>query len=280
MKRIMFLILILGIILGCGKEPQSFDEFLTTGKEAFNKGEYAQAREYLTEAIKLKPSQYEALFFLGLSYSRDYQIDSALTYLKKADLYFKEDREINLELYKVAATANDAQTTMNAIKVLIKTGDPPDYYDQQMADLNAQLGKYYNALYYYRKLLEKDPENPNRYLDLANCAVKTDSLEFGLSVLDSAETKFGSRPEIQLNRGVFLASLERYDEAEKILRNLYNSDTLAFSFRLSLAHVLASQDDIDKKKEAYRHYIFLNSKSPGNFNLDSLITALDEELNH
>ena len=279
MKRIIILIFTLGIVLGCSKEPQSFDEFITAGKEAFNKEQYTQAREYLTEAVKLQPSHYETLFFLGLSYSRDYMMDSALIYLKKANHLYKNDREINLELYKVAATVNDAQTTMNAIKVLIKTGDPADYYDEQMADLNSQESKFYNAMYYYKRLLEKEPDNPNRYLDLANCAANTDSIELALRTLDSAEARFGTGPEIKLNRGIFLASIKKYDEAEIILRDLFNSDTLANSFRLSLAHVLSSQDDLKKKKEVYDHYIYLNAKLPGNFNLDSLITVLKTELN-
>ncbi len=279
MKRIILLIIAFGIILGCGKEPQSFDEFIAAGKEAFNNEEYTQATKYLTEAIKLKPSHYEAIYFLGLSYSRDYMMDSALVYFKRGSILYKDDREINLELYKAAATVNDAQTTMNAIRVLILTGDPADYYDEQMANLNSQVGKFYNALYYYRQLLKKEPDNPNRYLDMANCAVKLDSIELALRTLDSAEVIFGPRPELQLNRGVFLASMRKYEEAEIILRSLFKSDTLAYSTRLSLAHVLSSQDDLNKKKEAYNHYLFLNAKSPGNFNLDSLITVLEAELN-
>lgn len=279
MKRIIFLIFSFGILWGCSKEPQTFDEFIAAGKEAFNRDNFSQAREYLTEAVKLKPSNYDALFFLGLSYSRDYMMDSALAYLKKADIYYKDDREINLELYKVAVTVQDAQTTMNAITVLIKTGDPADYYDEQMADLNAFVGKFNIALYHYKRLLQREPDNLNRYLDLANCAGNADSIELALSTLDSAETKFGIRPEIQLNRGVFLASMEKYIEAEKILRELFISDTLANSTRLSLAHVLGSQDDIVKKKEALKHYTYLSNKFPGTFNLDSLITVLKTELN-
>jgi hypothetical protein len=68
-------------------------------------------------------------------------------------------------------------------------------------------------------------------------------------------------------------------EAEKVLRELFISDTLANSTRLSLAHVLASQDDIEKKNEALRHYIYLNNQFPGTFKLDSLITDLRTQLN-
>ncbi|MFH2048372.1 MAG: tetratricopeptide repeat protein [bacterium] len=279
MKRIIFLIFTLSILLGCSKEPQSFDELIAAGKEAFNKENYSKARGYLTQAVKIQPSQYDALYFLGLSYSRDYMMDSALFYLKKADIYYKDDREINLELYKVAIAVQDAQTAMNAITVLIKTGDPAEYYDEQMAELNAYEGKFYNALYHYKRLLQKDPDNLNRYLDVANCAGNADSIQLALNTLDSAEAKFGRLPEIQLNRGVFLASIEKYEEAEKILRELFKSDTLSNSTRLSLAHVLASQNNIEKKKEALKHYVYLNDKFPGSFNLDSLITVLKTELN-
>ncbi len=279
MKRIIFLIFALSILLGCSKEPQSFDELIAAGKKAFNKENYSKARGYLTQAVKIQPSQYDALFFLGLSYSRDYMMDSALFYLKKADIYYKDDREINLELYKVAVAVQDAQTTMNAITVLIKTGDPAEYYDEQMADLNAYEGKFDNALYHFKRLLLKEPDNINRYFELANCAGNTDSIQLALNILDSAKAKFGPLPEIQLNRGVFLASMEKYEEAEKILRELFNSDTLANSTRLSLAHVLASQNDIKKKKESLNHYLYLNDKFPGTLNLDSLITALKTELN-
>ncbi len=271
--------LLIILLAGCGKEPSTIAELSEAGEKAFVNQEYAKAREYLSKAVAQKPSDQHLLYLLGISYERDCLYDSAFQYLKRADLLFPEDRETNLALYKVAKTIEEWKSAIEAVHVLIETGDPLEQYYGELGYLNMKVENYRVAYYFYRKLLEKDPGNPNNYLQVANLAADNDSLGVALAVIDSALQRFGSNDQFLLNKTVYLTALQRFAEAETILRSMLDRDTSSLSIKLNLAHTLASQNSREKKKEAYQLYLQLQPVAGDEFRLDSLIDLLREELN-
>ncbi|TET95187.1 MAG: tetratricopeptide repeat protein [Candidatus Zixiibacteriota bacterium] len=279
MRRFMFAILLVGFLGGCSQEPQTVDELSRAGEEAFDNHEYARARKYLTKAVAQKPSDRHLLYLLGISYQRDFLYDSAFHYLKRLDLLFPGDREVNLRLYKIAKTVREWKSAIKAIQVLVETGDPGEQYHAELADLNLKVKNYKVAYYFYRKLLEADPNNPSYYLLIANLAAQLDSLDISLAVVDSALERFGDRDEFLVNKGLYLAAMKRYEESEATFRYLLAKDSSFLPARLNLAHALATQDDRAKKREALQLYLQLRPVADEVLRLDSLIGALREELN-
>jgi len=275
----MFTILLVGFLGGCSQEPQTVDELSRAGEEAFDNHEYARARKYLTKAVAQKPSDRHLLYLLGISYQRDFLYDSAFHYLKRLDLLFPNDREVNLRLYEIAKTVREWKSAIKAIQVLVETGDPGEQYHAELADLNLKVKNYKVAYYFYRKLLEADPNNPSYYLLIANLAAQLDSLDISLAVVDSALERFGDRDEFLVNKGLYLAAMKRYEESEATFRYLLAKDSSFLPARLNLAHALATQDDRAKKREALQLYLQIRPVADEVLRLDSLIGALREELN-
>jgi len=275
----MFAILLVGFLGGCSKEPQTVDELSRAGEEAFDNHEYAKARKYLTKAVAQKPSDRHLLYLLGISYQRDFLYDSAFHYLKRFDLLFPDDREVNLRLYEIAKTVREWKSAIKAIQVLVKTGDSAEQYHAELADLNLKIENYKVAYYFYRKLLEADPNNPNYYLLVANLATQLDSLDISLAVVDSALERFGDRDEFLVNKGLYLAAMKRYEESEATFRYLLAKDSSSLPAMLNLAHTLATQDDRAKKREALQLYLQLRPVADEVLRLDSIIAALREKLN-
>jgi len=277
MKKFLIVGLLLSILIGCGSKPESFKQLKDSGQKAFFNGNYKEARQYLSQAVKKRPSDRETLYYLGLSYGRDYLYDSALVYLKRVDLLYPRDREINNQIYKIAMELGEWEDAKKAIQVLIAIGDSKDQWAEQLGLLYRRLGNFYNAYAYYRRALKYKPDDPGRYLDVANSAALIDSVPIALQVIDSAIEKFGDLEELMLNKGLFYAMNNELGKSEKILRSLYERDTTSTPVMLNLAHTLASQDDTEKKLEAYHLYTRLQAVlGPGQ--VDSLAEVLRQEL--
>lgn len=280
MKKRIFLfgLFVLFVLASCSKEPTTFEELLQAGETAFVKNQFPQARSYLTKAAALQSSNKRALYLLGLSYGKDYLLDSAFLYLKRADLLYPKDREINKELYRIAPDIKEWQATISAIAVLIKTGDAPEKYYPELITLNSADSNFASAFYYSKKLKEADPENPSHYLQAASYAHLVESTDVAIAILDSAVTKFGSREEFLSNKAVYLIAKRDFEGAEKIFRSLVSSSTNKLVYQSNLANALASQSSRRKKEEALKLYMSLRDKSAQALGVDSLIAQVKKEL--
>ncbi len=265
-------------VTGCDNEPKSLDDLRTAGKKAFVAQKYDQARDYLGQAVRIAPSDREALYFLGMTYSKDSNYDSALHYLKRTDILYPDDRETNLELYRVAMTAGEADIAADAIEVLINTGDPASKYWEELAHLHVKREKFFLANRYFRLLLDAEPDKPQRYLDASNAAASAESVSVALEIIDSALNRFGEQEEFLLNKALFLVAEDRFTEGEIILRRLVAADTANIGYRVNLAHTLGLQDDPRKRREALTLYEGLKGRVGDQFNIDSLIGVLREQV--
>ena len=81
-------ILLLGVFCG---GPESVEEHRKAGQKAFLNEEYKAARDHFLAALEKAPSDKQLLYFAGLSYKRDYMMDSALVFLQRAALHHPDD---------------------------------------------------------------------------------------------------------------------------------------------------------------------------------------------
>lgn len=271
-------VLLLAMGFGCSQDPESVDDLLKAGQDEFLAGEYRQARDLFYKALKEKPSHHDILYYMGLCYQREYMYDSALFFFKKVDLLYPGEREINQGIYQVGPHVQDYPNTIAAIRKLIKLGDAAEPYWAELADLFRRDGAMTNAYYYYRLLMERNPENVNHYMQVANTATFIDSQHVATRVIDSAIDRFGPSDRLLSNKATILSFVAKFKEAEIILRGLLEGDSLEFSYSLNLAGVLAEQESRAKREEALRIYKQLRLRPDNIVNLDSVITVLSEEL--
>ncbi len=277
MKRILWLALI-AVLISCAKEPQTFEELTAAGNKAFLDEDYLEARTHFLKALQQKPTDRATLYFCGLSYFRDVMYDSAAFYLKRADLIHPDDREINLALYPACFNGEDWECARKSLRTLIKTGDSEDDHLVDLANLSVNMSDFPYALYYYKALHRKDPENIDYYFQISNAAAEIGSLGVSIAFMDTAEEEFGPRDGIYLNRGTYLAADKDYPAAEKEFRRLLALDTTSVVARVNLANVLASQSADAKQQEAYDLYKELPEDMLSEPFIDSTLRSLEDHL--
>ena len=278
MRKILLIVMPLFVFIASCGEPDSLSEFEQAGKEAYLNEDFAKAREYLGKAASMKSSDRDVLYYLGMSYQREFFLDSALFYLKRAALLHPSDREVNEALYPIAAQLKEWDYAIRAIMVLVQTGDPIEDYRERLADLNVKSGNNVVAFIHAKELLKMDSLNPDRYYQLSVLAFKIDSFYVAEDLVDLAIDKFGPSPVFLSSKGMLLTQKGELEQAEKLLRPLLVSDSSTIN-KYRLANALVDQSDRSKKEEAFRLYLDIKDFVGPELKVDSMLFHLDSILN-
>lgn len=274
--KILLLILIAGLMASCGSD-QSSEELLALGKKSFAAGKYLEARRYISEALKLKPTDKELIVEMGKVYVADNMFDSAFAHLSRADKLYPGDLQINAMLHDVSVKTENWKAAIQTQIVLVQAGD-------STADYYRRIGKYalksrtgHVADYYFEKLIELEPDSLNHYMNQAEGAFISGETQKSLDILKSALKRFGDN-QILLNQlGKIYGVLGELSESEKYYRVLAQKDSSVVN-RLQLASILAQQSKKAKKEEAYAMFKKLRTQTPDFLRVDSFLVALEKEL--
>lgn len=279
-KRHLFLwFLVLTIMLsGCGGSD-SIEALRAAGQEAYERRDYAEAREYYLQALTLDNKNRDLLVECALAYRQDYLFDSALYYLKRADLMHPNDREINEHIREVAVALGDWPNALDAIEAMARMGDGQDMYAAELADLWLKNGQPGRSYYWGRRALLAGSDNPALYLQTSTMAANYDSVEVAVEILDSAIARFGPLDQFLVNKAMLLSFFGQNVKAEQILRPIVERDDPPVpSLQLNLANILAAQPNRAKKEEALRLYEEIRDILAPNYPIDSLIKAVRNDL--
>lgn len=279
MRRLVILFVLGLVAFGCSSQKEDPEYYLKSGQESFLAGKYREATNLFLEGLKHSPSNHELLYYTGLSYQKEYMYDSALFYLKKVDLLFPHEREINLAIYQVAPKVKDWENSIKAIRVLIRNGDNEEKYRNDLIQYYSNREMYVNSMYLLRKVLANNPEKIEPYLQMCNYSTFAESLEVAQAYNDTAVDKFGYVDELKSNQGTIFAFKGEFIKSEKIFRELFNLDTANFYYKTNLASSLSEQNSILKKKEALKLFEEVRLQTSANSaQLDSIIYNLKEEI--
>lgn len=277
-NSILSVIIMAATLVGCFGEPETLEELTKAGDKAFIDQKFSEARGYYQKGLRLKPSDRYLLYFTGLTFRREAQYDSALGYLKRADLLHPGDREINLEIRDLAKQAKNWRYTIDAIKTLIATGDREEDYYSELAELYARDSAAAMSFHYQRKVIEQRPDSPEEYMRFINVALAVESASVALDYLDSAVSRFGERNEFKANRAFVLVYQRDYDGAEKLFREVIANDSTMIGYKLGLANVLSMSDDRAKLRESLSLYRQIRAAlGSDQYNVDSMISALEQQ---
>ncbi len=266
-------------LVGCSGSPKTVEELIVAGDNAFTAEKYAEARGFYQQGLMLKPSDRHLLYFTGMTFRREKQYDSALAYIKRADLLHPGDRELNLEIHDLARETNEYRYAIEAIKTLIATGDQEQPYWAELAELYAKDSSPLMTYYYQKLIVDQHPESPEEYLRFVKVALAIDSIQIATDYVDSAMAQFGERSEMLANKAYILAYRKEFAEAEALFRRVVETDSTVFGYRLGLAEVLSMTDDRKKLAEALVRYRELRTMPEARqFNVDSVITELEDRL--
>ena len=263
--------------LACSDEPAGADGYQKIGMKAFAAGHYAEARASFLKALAKKPSDKDLLYFTSLAYQRDFIMDSAFYYIKRANLLHPDDRELVEQYYEIASTFGEYDAAREALMSLIQLGDPIEKHIEELVEMLHKSGSVINTYYYLRLwYLEYGLNDLSRFRLLASLAGKVDSFEVAHEVLDSAISRWGASDDLQLVRSEILYNEKRLPESESILRELVAKYPDNHDFKMNLASSLSSQKDLSKMDEALGIMRGLLPLLANSAPLDSVIIALEE----
>jgi len=265
-------------VTGCGGS-ESVEELRAAGQQALADRQYAAARGYFLRALQIDTADKEALMGVAEAYRLDYRLDSAIYYLKRADLMHPKDRQITEQIRVVAIALGDWKNAISAIEEMVRMGDGWEPWYEQLADLWMRNGEPGRAFYYARRAILRGTENPALYLQTSNWAARYDSLGVAIEILDSATARFGPMDEFVVNKALLLSYSGQHRRAEALLRPVVEGDSLPVpTLQLNLANILAAQPEKAKKQEALRIYQEIRDVLVGGYPVDSLIQAVTNEL--
>ncbi|HEX2898016.1 MAG TPA: tetratricopeptide repeat protein [candidate division Zixibacteria bacterium] len=276
--KIKFLVLILtaAFLASCGND-KSPEELLALGRKSFAGGDYLQARKYLSDALKLKPTDKELVVEMGKIYAADNMFDSAFAHLSRADKLYPGDRQINIMLHDASVKTEHWKDAIQTQILLVQSGD-------STADYYRRIGRYalvsrtgHVADFYFEKLIELEPDSLNHYMNQAEGAFISGETQKSMDVLKSALKRFGDNPILLNQLGKIYGVLGELSESEKYYRVLAQKDSSVVN-RLQLAAILAQQPKKAKKEEAYAMFKKLRTQTPDFFRVDSFLVALEKEL--
>ena len=273
---VLFVIIFLSIF-ACGQKEKTVDELLALGQESYGSGDYFKARLYFGRAIRKEPNNRYALYHLGRTYFAENMYDSSYAVLSRAEKLYPGSREVNSVLHEASAKTGHYQDAINSLLALSRTGDPIEQYYKQIAEYAFADTIAHTAYFYYRKLIETEPDSLNYYLRCAESAVYKNDVPSGIEVLKLALKRFGDRPQILSNLGQYFSYIQAYPESEQALRRLLQKDSSTV-YQLQLATSLAFQEDKVKKREAFDIFSRLRESTAEQNKIDSLISYLEKEL--
>ncbi len=269
---------LLGLLLaGCASE--SVEELHAAGRKAYDNRDYAEARAFYLRAITRETTDRDLLLDCARAYRQDYMYDSAMYYLKRADLIHPDDRELNEQIREVAIALGDWQNAINAIEALARTGDGLEPHHAELADLWVRNGHEGRAFYHARHALLERVDNPALYLQTANWAAEFDSMEVAFELLDTAIAVFGPLDQFVVNKALYLSFVGENRQAEQLLRPVVEGEDPPIpTMQLNLANVLAKMPGRVKRQEALRIYEEIQPLLQGQYPIDSLIQVVRSSL--
>lgn len=277
-KRLLFVVgMMFALLAACGGD--SVEKLRADGKKYYEQGNYKEARKCFVTALAKAPADEDLLFYAGLAYQKDYMYDSAIYYLKRADIMNPNNREINEQIYAVAKKLADYPNVISAIHVLAATGDGMDPYYEELSYTFAKDNEPGQAFYYARKATARGTDDPEIYLTAASRSADYDSIQVALALLDTAMTKWPDDPRFPEIKALVYYHTGKLLAAEMILRPLAEAAPPGMeTFRFDLARVLVDQNSRAKKQEGLAMLEKLQPLMPPGSPIDSVIAAVRQQL--
>jgi len=212
------------------------DAWIVMGYSYLNTNEYNNAINALEQAKDLDPKKPEALFFLGVAYFANEEIDKAITYIEKADEAGYEPKEhIQIKLGDLYSIKENYQKAENEYKKLV-----------QKQSKNIQI---------YEKIITLDIEHLNK----TNEAIK---------IAESLTKDFPDEALAYTLTGWAYSNSGDYKKAEQYLEKAMEINPDIDKTNLNLAWLYQQQGLTEKAKEYYKKAYIL-----GNGNKISIASA-------
>jgi tetratricopeptide (TPR) repeat protein len=165
--------------------PNDARAFVLGGVFLDSIGDWTNGQGLLLRANELSPNKQSLMYELAQNYMNTKKIPEALDLLKKAYELVPENTNA-----KLAYAGTLIQVGQDQKAVEVYGGDTSFMEDQRIINIYIQNKNYPKVIELYKKLVEKNPDNPQYYGSLAAVYFQNGQSSQALAVLEQMKTKF------------------------------------------------------------------------------------------
>jgi putative PEP-CTERM system TPR-repeat lipoprotein len=209
-------------LCGCFLSPQQKEaRFLALGKAQYAKKDYSRAILEFKNAIHVAPTDAEAYYQLGLTYSAANDVSSARACFNKATELNPKHVEAQLKLAALLLKSPGKDTAEDAeSRVKTALGSAPATAEglNMLAFSELRLGKEEDAIVHLRQALNSFPADLDSSVLLMRIKLNKGDTKGAEEILQQCVAKAPRSPEAALALGRFYLVTRRSDLAEQQLR--------------------------------------------------------------
>ena len=139
----------------------------------FNLDMFGEAADEYEILVKAFPDKPELAFYLAESYSRMGEIGKAIDIFDELENVMGMHEMLSMRKYQLYSTLEQQDMAINELKKLADKNPSESRYPIIIGDMLLQHNEIAQALQYYQKALEIDPESPYYPVSMANYFEKT-----------------------------------------------------------------------------------------------------------
>lgn len=210
------------------------DAWIVLGFSYLNAGKYNEAIDALIKARDLDSEKPETMFYLGIAYFANNELEKSIYYLQKAQtLKFKPSDLLELKLAEVYNARNDFKKAEEKYESLLNNGMKEIAIFENLINLNLdKLNNPKKAFEIALKLYELYPNDIKTQILLSKIYIQTNNIKYAKTYLNNALTMDQSNAEIYY----YMGKVSEAENKQLMAKEYYNT-----------AYILGYYTDIAKK---------------------------------
>jgi tetratricopeptide (TPR) repeat protein len=179
MKQILFSLIVVSFLLGCGSSKKVAEKEPTISKKSF---------------------AYIELFHEGIRYKAKGQYEEAISYLNNCLAIRTDDDAVYYALSQIYLNKNAFALSAEAIKMAYKIDPSNIWYLQELAYMNFETKKFNEATKNFEELVQREPRNVDWLYGYSECLVRIGKPKDAIKALDRTEEQIGLHPDLSIKK--------------------------------------------------------------------------------
>lgn len=194
--------------------------------------EFDKAERVLNVAIQMRPHYGKAFYNLGKIAAERGNQELALEYFKTACTKADLDNLAGFQVYANAAiNLKKYDDAIFAIKKMLTFNPTSLDYQQKLATALYLNKNYDEAIMYFTRLAQQQPNNVALWYNLGECYLNTNQTEKALACYKKSQQLNLASPQLELRIISCLRKMDELQEAQERLEKFINNDTVPENFK-------------------------------------------------
>ena len=213
-----------------------------------------------SEMVDLNPTKPEFYYELGNAYIEAGKYRDAIGVFNRVEKIIGVTESVSMQKQKLWYAVGDSAKALKEIEILSKAHPEEEKYNAILANMNMERRNYPEALKYYNRIVENNPDDEYIHVSLAEYYKKIGDSEKAYSELKKAfqNPKLSMRSKRQI-LGTFYNSEEFYTSQSKyafdLAETLIQQDPDSASYSLFYGDILMRQKKYDRAANYLRNYL-------------------------